>query len=72
MRAQVLDQKVETEKLSEKQIQKSLKGKTTIILSKKNIAMISSLGARGETYDDIIERIIDFDIEIAKKSTGKS
>lgn len=43
------------------------KRKTTIILSRTNIERIANLGRKGETYDNIINRMIDHDIVLSRK-----
>ena len=40
------------------------KEKTTIILSQKNIQRIAELGRKGETYDDIINKLVYYDIKL--------
>lgn len=44
------------------------KKKTTIILSRDLIERIAELGRKGETYDNIINRIIDYDISLSRKA----
>lgn len=43
------------------------KRKTTIILSEGQIERIAELGRKGETYDNIINRVIDYDISLTRK-----
>ena len=45
--------------------------KTTIILSRDLIERIARLGTKGETYDNIINGIIDFDITLEKSQKRK-
>jgi hypothetical protein len=87
MRLQVLDQKVESDNnktitkkarakaatvTRNKQKNPNLNTKTTVILSETTIKELSSLGVRGETYDDIIDRIVEYDIRISGKNPKRS
>lgn len=46
--------------------------KTTIIISKKNLARIKSFGKYGQSIDDIVNRFVDFDIDQSLKVNNKS
>lgn len=42
------------------------KRRTSIIVSHRNIHRLLTLGKYGETYNDIVKKIIDFDIYLEK------
>jgi len=42
---------------------------SSIILSRRNKHRILTLGRYGETYDQIINRLIDYDIKLREQST---
>ena len=46
---------------------KSKRKKTSIIVSLSNRKKLLSLGNFGETYDDIINRLVDYDIKLRGK-----
>ena len=45
--------------------------RTSIIVSYDNRLRLFNLGKYGETYDDIIDRIVQYDIELSKKRKEK-
>ena len=44
---------------------------TTIRVSKETQEMLKNIGKKGETYDDVIRRLIEFYIEHGADSTQK-
>jgi hypothetical protein len=73
MRLQIVNQTVKKYKGRGKKVATKLNvpisqipanAKTTVIISKRNLARIKAIGRYGESLDDIVNKIIDFDINL--------